>query len=583
MKKLIKSCVIFSIVILFSRLSPFLEISNVFADSAPINAMGTIVNPFGGSSIPFSLTFTAGGGEVTGTIPAFTSSASMALPAGYQQSGSSSYPDCQIKGTFAGGDGGAFTAFVTCQGKMKTHVTGPSVDFDITGTTNYVAQFDGNFYASGAGNGGVALALTVKNDPYSIMGTDFPASTSPETAYGSDWMLLFSAQEFAAGLAPTEMAATQTPLPVSAATQASVASQAAETAAPKVADLAQEQSVATTKGEQPVQSAQSPLIPIGGGIIGTSTGLLLSLALKNRGQMIVGGVKDGVASPVDGRLVTADEANWQYSQIAEGKVWDGEVGGFRGNDREQQPSILTREYQEEAAYRATHKSPVELWCESEIQRLHQERVQDIRDMMDVDQMMYQRYMQNVRFYDRASYVATKVKTAADFSMEVLAKATGPAGKGIKTFYDVTTSTIDVANTYQQEGLGAAVSQAADSSISILSGVAGEQGEFIKDTYEKAKDLTDLYNDTKDKGLYEGVVNYGKKKVKKVIVDELTPTDENVESYTLRSSMVRTTQETVIDNGVEQGLDLTQNIAEGTAKWGYKKLNNFISGNTAGGK
>jgi len=429
-----------------------LNVGQAAAQAKPITGEGSIVNPFGGDSIPFTIEFYARGGEVTGVIYAYSSNISMQLPAGYQQSGSSSYPDCPISGTFDGGDGGAFHALVTCSGTMQDHITGPSVDMNLTGTTNYTAQFEGQLFADGNGSGDVAMALVVKTDPYSMMGTDFPASTSPETAYGSEWTLTYPADEFTAAFVtdqPTQSKETEatesSEATLQPATTAEPASTVEEPSSPQVAPAVQSPNPMTKK-------AQSPLIPVGGAVIGTSTALLLSLAMQNKGQMVVGGVKDGFPSPVNGRMVSADEANWQSEQIARGNTWDENLGGFRvKTQQENQPSILSREYQEEKAYRATHKSPIQQWCDDQLQQIHEERIKDICQQMDINQADYQKYMKDVRFYNNASMAASVVKAGADFGVDVLADLTGPVGENIKMVYDVTTNSIEAYGEYQELG------------------------------------------------------------------------------------------------------------------------------------
>jgi hypothetical protein len=560
---------------IFSLLLASIFSFQAVAQTGQLQAQGQITNPYGGSPIPFEFTFSPSGGDVSGRINAFNGTASVTMPAGYSQSGGSTFPDCPISGSFEGGDGGRISALATCNGTVNIHIIGPSVDFWMTGTAQYTAQLEGNLYANGTGSGAIAFVGTVTTNAFTMMGQSFPASTSPETAYGTDWTASFSSEDFLAALVtptvpPTEQPAVPTPTRASQSTSA-VGAQTQPTASPIEPT---EQAPAATINT-PARAAQNPFIPVGGALVGTTTGMLLSLALQNRGRLFVGGLKDGVPSPVNGRMVSRDEANWQNQQIARGNVWDESSGGFYQVPKTEGPSILSREHQDWVDAHRKERGPYQDLIDS----LHQEHVQGLRDLIQSSQNHTEWLEKNIAYWDRFSRAGSTIKTTADFSMEVLAKATGPAGQNIKRGYDYINDSIDVYNTYLDEGGAAAFLKGTDAVVGHMGNyIDTDQSKMVSDLYSSGRDYVDLYNDVKDEGFVNGVANFTTKKAAGEISDALKGDgDSNVESYDLKSSILKTGEEQIIDAGVEDG----QQLALDTKDLATDKYNNYISGNEGG--
>jgi hypothetical protein len=191
--------------------------------------------------------------------------------------------------------------------------------------------------------------------------------------------------------------------------------------------------------------------------------------------------------------------------------------------------------------------------DSLLNNLHQERIDGIRSMMDKHQQNFNQQMRNAEFYNTASNVASTVKTAADYTMEGLAFATGPAGKGIKTLYDSATATVDVVTTIQDEGWVQGVQKAADSAVDILAGHTGKKGVEIKELYENAKDGVQFVNDVKDKGFTTASRNLLTKKVGDKMKETYLPDPEESRSFT-EWALNKATEDgggEIIDNGLEQ--------------------------------
>jgi hypothetical protein len=408
-------------------------VTNVSAQGNLVTAKGLITNPFGGTSIPFEITFSPHGGEVTGRILSYSSSVNVALPAGYQQTGGSTFPDCAINGSFGGGDGGELNLLTTCRGTLQTHVSGPGVEYNMTGFTDYTAQFIGVLIAAGTGAGDVAIALKSTIDQ----------STSPEVAYASEWTLQFSSEEFMAAFAPTITPIPPTALPLPVETEGAISGPLPAVEPTVNTPVTTPEIIKNLSA--PAKTASSPLIPFGGALLGTSVGALLSLALQNKGKLIIGNINGGVPSPIDGRLVSPDEANWQNQQIARGGVWDGSRGGFFVPEKTQGESIISRLVREDREARALQPKPFQ----DVIDRLHNERVEGMQQIIDRRQENYQAYMKQVSFIERAKDAVSAVKAGADLGMEVMAWAI-PGGKNIKSVYDHVTKTIEMVTLIQEE-------------------------------------------------------------------------------------------------------------------------------------
>lgn len=546
-----------------------------FAQTGQLQAQGQITNPYGGTPIPFEFAFTPEGGVVSGKINAFNGTASVSMPAGYSQSGGSTFPDCPISGSFEGGDGGRISGLATCNGTVNIHIVGPSVDFWMTGTAQYTAQLEGNLYANGTGSGAIAFVGTVTTNAFTMMGQTFPASTSPETAYGTDWTASFSSEDFLAALVtPTTPPTEEPPTPTPARATQSTSSAGAQTQ-PTISPLQPTEPAPIPALTTPAKAAQNPFIPVGGALVGTTTGMLLSLALQNRGRLFVGGLKDGVPSPVNGRMVSRDEANWQNQQIARGNIWDESSGAFYQVPKTEGPSILSREHQEWVDAHRKERGPYQ----DLIDRLHQEHVQGLRDLIQSSQNHTEWLEKNIAYWDRFSRAGSTIKTAADFSMEVLAKATGPAGQNIKRGYDYINDSIEVYNTYQDEGGAAAFLKGTDAVVGHMNNyIDTDQSKMISNLYSTGRDYVDLYNDVKDKGVVDGVANFTTKKVAGEVSDALKGGGEsNVESYDLKSSIVKTGEEHFIDAGVSDGQQLVLDATD----LAQDKYNAYISGQGGG--
>lgn len=302
----------------------------------------------------------------------------------------------------------------------------------------------------------------------------------------------------------------------------------------------------------PATSAQSPLIPIGGALLGTTLGFW---AAGQWGQkpLPIPAASNLVVSPANGSMVTPDEARWQAEKLAEGWVWNETSGGFNAVQLQHpasgEPSILAKMANEAAATAKNAPSPLD----DLIHNLHQERVESIRGMMDRHQQNFRKHMSDARFYNNASRVASTVKTAADYSMEALAFATGPAGKGVKTFYDTATASVDVVVTIQDEGWGEGIQKAADSAVDILAGHTGDKGKLVKDIYGEVKDGVQFINDAQEKGLTTASRNYLDKKVADKFKDTFLPDADEAGSMAewVGDKVISETGDAFIDKGIEQ--------------------------------
>ena len=305
----------------------------------------------------------------------------------------------------------------------------------------------------------------------------------------------------------------------------------------------------------PVTSAQSPLIPVGGALLGTSLGFW---AAGQWGQkpMPVPTSTNLVVSPANGSMVTPDEARWQAEKLAEGWVWNETSGGFNAVQLKHptsDPSILAKIANEAATNAKNASSPLD----NLIHNLHQERVESIREMMDKHQQDFYSHIRDAQFYNTASKVVSTVKTAADYSMEALAFATGPAGKGVKTFYDTATASVDVVVTIQDEGWGEGIQKAADSAVDILAGHTGDKGKVIKEIYGEVKDGAQFVNDAQEQGLTTASRNYLDKKVTDQFKKTFLPDADEAGSMAewVGDKVVSETGEVFIEKGIEQSNQL----------------------------
>lgn len=309
-------------------------------------------------------------------------------------------------------------------------------------------------------------------------------------------------------------------------------------------------------GYPPATSAQSPLIPVGGALLGTTLGFWAAGQWGQKPLPTAAGA-DLVVSPANGQMVNPDEARWQAEKLAEGWVWNETSGGFNAvqlqHPTSSDPSILTRLANEAAAAVKNAPSPLD----DLIHNLHQERVESIRGMMDRHQQNYRSHIRDAQFYNTASKVASTVKTAADYSMEALAFATGPAGKGVKTFYDTATASVDVVVTIQDEGWGEGIQKAADSAVDILAGHTGDKGKVIKEIYGEVKDGVQFVNDAQEHGLSTASRNYLDKKVTDKFKDTFLPDADEAGSMSewAGDKIVSETGEVFIEKGIGQANQL----------------------------
>lgn len=309
-------------------------------------------------------------------------------------------------------------------------------------------------------------------------------------------------------------------------------------------------------GYPPATSAQSPLIPIGGALLGTALGFWGAGQWGQKPLPVAPG-SGLVVSPANGGMVTADEARWQAEKLAEGWVWNETSGGFNATQLQhpssRDPSILTNLANEAVAKAKNASSPLD----DLINNLHQERVESIRGMMDKHQQDYRNHIRDAQFYNTASKVASTVKTAADYSMEALAFATGPVGKGVKTFYDSATATVDVVVTIQDEGWVEGAQKAADSAVDILAGHTGDKGKVIKDIYGEVKDGVQFVSDAQEHGLTTAARNYVDKKVSDQFKEAFLPDADEAGSMAewVGDKVVSESGEVIIDNGIEQANQL----------------------------
>lgn len=165
---------------------------------ATVTGQGTLAE-----EVSFTLAFDPSGGPVTGSTKTYTQSVSMNLGvAGYSYSGSTTYPACNITGDFAGSDGGALQAKLTCVGQSKLLITTPVGNGNTTGTTNLTAVLSGNLSANGSGGGAAQVSYTTTIHAFTMNGINFPASTSPPQTTSSTWKLTYDGKAFQAALAP---------------------------------------------------------------------------------------------------------------------------------------------------------------------------------------------------------------------------------------------------------------------------------------------------------------------------------------------------------------------------------------------
>ncbi len=313
----------------------------------------------------------------------------------------------------------------------------------------------------------------------------------------------------------------------------------------------------------PATSAASPLIPIGGALLGTTLGFW-GAGQWGQKPMAVAPSANLVSSPANGQMISPDEARWQAQKLAEGWVWNETNGGFEAvelqHSSSSSPSILASAANTAAAAAKNAPSPLDGLLNS----LHQERIDGIRSMMDRHQQNFRDQMRNAEFYNTASQVASTVKTAADYTMEGLAFATGPAGKGIKTMYDTATASVDVVNTIQEEGWVEGVQKAADSAVDILAGHTGKKGKEIKEMYENVKDGVQFANDVKDHGLTTASRNLLTKKVGDKMKDTYLPDTE--ESGNLTEWALNKAAEEGGGAGIDKGLEQANTLGEDTANY-----------------
>lgn len=180
----------------------------VFLLSAPLAAQaqqGAAVTGQGtlAEEVPFTLTFNPSGGPVTGTTKTYTQGGTVnfGVP-GYSYSVATTYPVCNIIGDFAGGDGGALQAKLTCVGQSKLLITTPVGNGNTTGTTNLTAMLSGKLSANGSGGGTAQITYVTAINAYTMNGINFPASTSPPQTTSSTWKLAYEGKAFQAALAP---------------------------------------------------------------------------------------------------------------------------------------------------------------------------------------------------------------------------------------------------------------------------------------------------------------------------------------------------------------------------------------------
>ncbi len=192
------------ITFLFLIIVLLLQVTPVYAQGGnSITGQGTIENPTGGGSIAFSLTFNPAGGPVSGETAAINMPYTMGFGVeGFSTTTFVNYPACPITGNFAGGNGGAIQATVTCSGTFSQTINTPVGSGTVKGAMTWTATVNGTLNANGTGSGSADMTSSGTTEPFVMNGIQFPGSSSPASSYSTTWQVAYPAAEFQAGLIP---------------------------------------------------------------------------------------------------------------------------------------------------------------------------------------------------------------------------------------------------------------------------------------------------------------------------------------------------------------------------------------------
>ena len=493
-----------------------LQADPVFAQSESIQADGFLVDSASQKKVPFTIYFPPAGGEVTGTIYGYQDTMNSSVDQ-LQLSVSVNYPDCSITGSFSGGDGGELNAIAVCTSKnFQADYSYSGMTVPISGHVKFTVQLKGNLSISGSAEGDLAYVGQTFIDAMTVSGQSVPAQASPEMATSGYWELTYPSEQFisAIGLSisPTTEVLTETPIvvaPVIATpdNEIQITPETTEITVPEI----------TPAPTQTTRSKGNLALPISGAVIGTTTAALLTLAFNNKGKPIIVRTDQIAESPINGESVSPEEARWQNEQMAQGKYWNDTLGGFVEKHNTSvavsPPSILTNEIFREKASRQTPES-----IQKGMDMLAKEKKDFWQDHRDFGRSSGTYYTNRAANYDKLYTGAVIVKETADISIEVLAKATGPAGKSVQSFYDVVTTTVDASVEYEESGIVGAISAVADGSVKVMGNYSGPRGKVISDVYSNVRDGIDYVNTTKEEGFQEANFEFGYKQVKKGLVD-----------------------------------------------------------------
>jgi len=172
-----------------------------------------------------------------------------------------------------------------------------------------------------------------------------------------------------------------------------------------------------------------------------------------------------VRSPVDGKFVTPQQAQFERQQLGAGYTYNPQRDAFEYVPKPERqsraaPSYLSGQIAKARAQAAARGH----WLDEAIQKVHQERIEAYREDIDYYSGRAEKYAHDAQRWDRAYKVASTVQVAADVGVEVCATLTGPAGKGIKKVYEVTKDAIDLADRVGEHGARGAVSFVVDKAI-----------------------------------------------------------------------------------------------------------------------
>jgi hypothetical protein len=188
-----------------------------------------------------------------------------------------------------------------------------------------------------------------------------------------------------------------------------------------------------------------------GAFVGTAAGNAAAGAVTSRRKTAAG----MVASPVDGKPVTASQAAWEKAQLDSGMVYDAASDSFKWSDTPEMylgPSYLAQEVEAARADLKANPSEEVRKLNQMIKEAHQELVDAYYEEMDIHQREHRIQVERAEKMDKYSKIAQKVEYVADKSMDVCSKLAGPAGKPIKKGYDLVKKTIKHSDTIKEHGI-----------------------------------------------------------------------------------------------------------------------------------